>query len=56
MVHVVHQTPEGAPVFTPGEEVGKEFEELEAKEGEKVGLGLCVWLVVRWKADNGDRL
>lgn len=38
VVHVVHETPEGAPVFTPGEEVGKELAELEAREGEKVGL------------------
>ena len=34
----MHKTPEGAPVFTPGEEVGKEFGELEAREEEKVGL------------------
>ncbi|MCJ1258074.1 phospholipase C type enzyme [Lignoscripta atroalba] len=36
IVHVVHQTPEGAPVFTPGEDVAKEFEELEPKGEEKV--------------------
>ena len=36
IIHVVHQVPEGAPVFTPGEEVAKEFEELEPKDEEKV--------------------
>jgi nicotinamidase-related amidase len=36
VVHVVHQTPNGAPVFTPDSKLAKEFEELEPKEGEKV--------------------
>lgn len=36
VVHVVHQTPEGAPVFTPGTALAKEFPELEPKSGEKV--------------------
>lgn len=42
VVHVVHGTPEGAPVFTPGTELAEEFEELQPKSGsgEKVrGLG-----------------
>jgi len=41
-VHVVHGTPEGAPVFTPGTELAEEFKELQPKSesGEKVrGLG-----------------
>ncbi|MCJ1231687.1 hypothetical protein MMC12_008366 [Toensbergia leucococca] len=36
VVHVVHQTPEGAPVFTQGKEVSQEFEELEVGKGEKL--------------------
>lgn len=36
VVHVVHQTPNGAPVFTPDSELAKEFEELKPKDGEKV--------------------
>lgn len=36
IVHVTHDTPEGAPVFTPGTELAKEFEELTPKEGESI--------------------
>lgn len=36
VVHVVHQTPNGAPVFTPDSELAQEFEELKPKDGEKV--------------------
>lgn len=36
VVHVVHDTPDGAPVFTPGTKLAEEFEELAPKEGEKV--------------------
>jgi nicotinamidase-related amidase len=36
IAHVVHLTPEGTPVFTPGTDLVKEFEELTSKEGEKV--------------------
>ncbi|PVI01211.1 Isochorismatase hydrolase [Periconia macrospinosa] len=36
IVHVLHQTPEGAPIFTPGTELAKEFEEVKAKDGETV--------------------
>lgn len=36
IVHVVHRTPDGAPVFTPGTELAQEFEELTPKEGEHV--------------------
>lgn len=36
IVHVVHQTPNGAPVFTPDSKLAKEFEELTPREGEKV--------------------
>ncbi|KAL8971873.1 MAG: hypothetical protein Q9197_003048 [Variospora fuerteventurae] len=36
IVHVVHDTPEGAPVFTPGTELAEEWEELRSREGEEV--------------------
>jgi nicotinamidase-related amidase len=36
IVHIVHEVPEGAPVFTPGTDLAKEFSELTPKEGEKV--------------------
>ena len=36
VVHVVHQTPNGAPVFTPDSKLAEEFEELKPREGEKV--------------------
>ncbi|KAF2843557.1 Isochorismatase hydrolase [Patellaria atrata CBS 101060] len=34
VVHVQHQVPEGAPIFTPGTELFDEFEELTPKDGE----------------------
>ena len=36
VVHVVHQVPEGAPVFTPGTALAREFDELAPRAGEKV--------------------
>lgn len=36
VVHVLHDTPDGAPLFTPGTELAKEFEELGIREGEGV--------------------
>lgn len=36
VVHVVHDTPQGAPVFTPGTDLAEEFEELKPKDGEAV--------------------
>ena len=36
IVHVVHQTPPGAPVFTPDTQLAKEFAELSPRDGEKV--------------------
>lgn len=36
IVHVVHVTPEGAPVFTPGTRLALEFDELTPKDGEKI--------------------
>lgn len=36
IVHVVHETPAGAPVFTSGTELAREFEELSPHAGEKV--------------------
>ncbi|EON62214.1 hypothetical protein W97_01434 [Coniosporium apollinis CBS 100218] len=36
IVHILHSVPEGAPVFTPGTELEKEFDELEPQGNEKV--------------------
>jgi nicotinamidase-related amidase len=36
IVHVVHEVPAGAPVFTPGSALAEEFDELTPKAGEKV--------------------
>lgn len=36
VVHVVHATPEGAPVFTPGTELAQELSELTPRDGESV--------------------
>ncbi|KAL6407223.1 isochorismatase [Ilyonectria robusta] len=36
VVHVVHATPDGAPVFTPNTKLAEEFEELTPQAGEKV--------------------
>ncbi|KAK9368017.1 Isochorismatase-like protein [Lipomyces kononenkoae] len=36
IVHVVHQTPHGAPVFTPDTDLAEEFAELEPLATEKV--------------------
>ena len=44
VVHILHATPEGAPVFTPGTELAEEFGELKAGEGEKVRLSF--WFFV----------
>lgn len=36
MVHIVHKTPDGAPLFTPGTSLAAEFAELAPRDGEKV--------------------
>lgn len=36
VIHIVHKTPAGAPVFTPDTKLAEEFEELAPKDGEKV--------------------
>ena len=36
IVHIVHQVPAGAPVFTPDTDLAKEFSELTPKDDEKV--------------------
>lgn len=36
IVHVVHEVPEGAPVFTPGTPFAAEFDELKPQSGEKI--------------------
>lgn len=35
VVHVTHQVPEGAPVFTPNTKLAAEYDELKAEKGEK---------------------
>lgn len=36
IIHVLHKTPDGAPVFTPNTDLAEEFAELTPKAGEKV--------------------
>ncbi|RYP59105.1 hypothetical protein DL769_008679 [Monosporascus sp. CRB-8-3] len=36
IVHVVHKTPEGARIFTPGTPLAEEFDELQPRAGESV--------------------
>jgi hypothetical protein len=36
VIHVLHKTPEGAPVFTPGTPLAEPFDELKPVEGESV--------------------
>ena len=36
IVHILHQVPEGAPIFTPGTSLAEEFPNLKAKDGEEV--------------------
>ncbi|KAI3319828.1 Isochorismatase-like protein [Xylariaceae sp. AK1471] len=36
VVHVVHKTPDGAPVFTPGTALADEFDELKPKDSESL--------------------
>lgn len=31
VVHILHKTPEGAPIFTPGTDLAEEFKDLKAK-------------------------
>ncbi|KAF2123499.1 Isochorismatase hydrolase [Dothidotthia symphoricarpi CBS 119687] len=35
IIHVLHKTPEGAPIFTPNTALAEEFKELKAKDGEE---------------------
>ena len=36
VVHVLHETPAGAPLFTPGTDLAEEFDELKPMDGEAV--------------------
>ncbi|KAF4829577.1 putative isochorismatase family protein YddQ [Colletotrichum tropicale] len=36
VIHVVHEVPAGAPLFTPGTDLAEEFSELKPVEGESV--------------------
>ncbi|KAF1943921.1 Isochorismatase hydrolase [Clathrospora elynae] len=35
VIHVMHKTPEGAPIFTPGTELAEEISDVRAKDGEE---------------------
>ena len=37
IVHILHQTPEGAPVFTPGTDLAEEFKGVKAQVREPAG-------------------
>jgi hypothetical protein len=37
IIHILHQTPEGAPIFTPGTELAEEFKEVKAQVCETTG-------------------
>ncbi|KFA63912.1 hypothetical protein S40285_03760 [Stachybotrys chlorohalonatus IBT 40285] len=36
VIHIVHQTPQGAPVFTPDTDLAEEFDELKPQQGEHI--------------------
>ncbi|KAF9267224.1 Isochorismatase hydrolase [Marasmius fiardii PR-910] len=36
IVHILHKTPDGAPVFTPGTDLAEEMKEVKAKDGEEI--------------------
>jgi nicotinamidase-related amidase len=36
VVHILHQTPEGAPLFTPGTDLAEPFPSLKPRDGEEV--------------------
>jgi len=36
VVHILHKTPDGAPIFTPGTNLAEEFPSLKAKDGEEL--------------------
>ncbi|KAG7085696.1 hypothetical protein E1B28_003241 [Marasmius oreades] len=36
IVHVLHQTPDGAPLFTPGTDLAEEMKEVKAKDAEEI--------------------
>ncbi|KAL8648707.1 MAG: hypothetical protein Q9226_005891 [Calogaya cf. arnoldii] len=51
VVHILHQVPEGAPLFTPGTELAEEFEELRPKDGEEAHV--CISATSRIGAELG---
>jgi nicotinamidase-related amidase len=36
IIHILHKTPDGAPIFTPGTSLVEEFPALKAKDGEEL--------------------
>ncbi|KAL8679572.1 MAG: hypothetical protein Q9186_004166 [Xanthomendoza sp. 1 TL-2023] len=51
VVHILHETPEGAPLFTPGTELEREFEEFGVREGEEAHV--CISATSRIGAEMG---
>ncbi|KAI4157975.1 MAG: hypothetical protein LQ342_007869 [Letrouitia transgressa] len=51
VVHVLHDTPEGAPLFIPGTELSEEMEGLKARNGEKAHV--CISSTARIGAELG---
>ncbi|KAI4088403.1 MAG: hypothetical protein LQ339_008712 [Xanthoria mediterranea] len=51
VVHILHQVPDGAPLFTPGTELAEEFAELKPREGEKAHV--CISATSRIGAELG---
>jgi hypothetical protein len=38
VIHVLHKTPDGAPIFTPGTDLAEEFKALKAKVGLRMNV------------------
>lgn len=56
VVHVRHETPQGAPLFTPGTELAEEFSELsKGSEKEKVSTMILIHYIVQ-KSERKQRL
>ncbi|KAL9024552.1 MAG: hypothetical protein Q9180_007865, partial [Flavoplaca navasiana] len=54
VVHILHQVPEGAPLFTPGTELAEEFGEVRARSGEEVRFEFLVFFVWGFGGNGED--
>lgn len=54
IVHVLHQTPEGAPIFTPGTELANEFTNVAAKVGARECF--CTFLILTDAQDGEETI